>query len=214
MLAKENDALIEFWYDFASPYCYLAASRIEALLEKYSFRIIWRPILLGPLLRQRQMNPSSFQNVSPQEACYRQRDIERLCRTYDLPLAWPSTYPRSSLLAARLALIASREDWCSAFTHAIFHANFAEDRDIANETVIADILLSLGRPVDQDLKRAVLPETKEALKARVEQAPRKGIFGAPSFIVSGELFWGNDRLDQAVGWASHNDNWRAEDNVG
>ncbi len=197
---------LEFWYDFASPYAYLAASRIEALVSATGaappIHLAWRPFLLGPIFRRRAANPSPFQEAGPEERRYRHRDIERLCHLYGLALKWPSTYPRGSLLAARVTLVAAEEGWGGAFTRAVFHANFVEDRDIAAEGVVAAILRDLGRDADPILARATAPEVKAKLAAQVEQAIAIGIFGAPSFIAGdGELFWGNDRLEQAIAWA-------------
>lgn len=191
---------LEFWYEFASPYAYLAASRIEGLIAGKPIRVVWKPFLLGPIFKRRSSNPSPFQEAGPDEARYRRRDIERHCKLYGLPLAWPSVYPRGSLLAARMALVAADEGWCGAFTRAVYQASFAEDRDIASEPVIAQILDALGRSPASDLPRANAPENKACLVARTDEAIAKGIFGAPSFVINGELFWGNDRLEQAIAW--------------
>ena len=113
----------------------------------------------------------------------------------------PSTYPRSGLLAARVALVAADEGWAPGFTRAAYHANFAEDRDIAAPEIVAGIIAALGREPAAVLARALSPDNKARLVARGEEAIRRGIFGAPSFLVGDELFWGNDRLDQALAWA-------------
>jgi 2-hydroxychromene-2-carboxylate isomerase len=194
---------LEFWFEFASPYCYLTAPRIEALAAAAGVTIAWRAFLLGPVFQKRAHNPSVFQGAPPPEARYRQRDVERLCVDYGLPLRWPSRYPRTSLLAARVALIAADEGWAAPFTKAVFHANFAEDRDIAEPAVVAPILRALGRDPDAVIARATTDTNKARLKGDVEQAIALGIFGAPSFITAdGELFWGNDRLEPALAWAS------------
>ncbi|HKW52443.1 MAG TPA: 2-hydroxychromene-2-carboxylate isomerase [Stellaceae bacterium] len=194
-------ATVEFWYEFASPYSYLAAARIERLAAGSLIGLVWRPFLLGPILAQRAHDPSPFQNPTPAQRRYRWRDVQRLCAAEALPLRHPSTYPRNGLLAARVALIAAAEGWGPAFTRAVYHANFAEDRDIAAQAVIADILAALGRDVAAVLERAKSAENKAKLKAQGEEAVRRGVFGAPSFLVGDELFWGNDRLDTALAWA-------------
>jgi 2-hydroxychromene-2-carboxylate isomerase len=193
---------LEFWYEFASPYCYLSAARIEALAAPAGLTVVWRPFLLGPIFQRRAHNPSAFQDSPPPEALYRRRDVERLCVDYGLKLTWPSRFPRTSLLAARVALIAADEGWAAPFTKAVYHASFAEDRDIAAEPVIAEILSELGRAPAPLIARATTPENKARLVAQVEQAGAHGIFGAPFFLIpNGELFWGNDRLEQAIAWA-------------
>ena len=194
---------IEFWFDFASPYSYLAASRIEALLDASGLRfaLAWRPLLLGPIFKRCAANPSPFQEAGTEERRYRRRDIERQCLLYGLALTWPSTYPRGSLLATRVALVSAGEGWCDVFAKAVFQANFAEDRDIAAEPVVSALLRSLGQPAEEIIARAASAETKARLAAQVERAIAAGIFGAPSIVLGGELFWGNDRLEQAIAWA-------------
>jgi len=194
---------LAFWFEFASPYCYLTAMRIEPLAAAAGVRVAWQPFLLGPIFQRRPNQPSPAQDAPPPEARYRQRDVERLCLDYGLPLTWPSRYPRISLLGSRVALLAADEGWAPAFVKAVYHASFAEDRDIGTETVIAAILSALGHAPDPVIARATTPANKARLAAQVEQAVAAGIFGAPSFIAAdGELFWGNDRLEQALAWVA------------
>jgi 2-hydroxychromene-2-carboxylate isomerase len=196
-----HGATIEFWYEFASPYSYLAAARIERLVAGTAIRLDWRPFLLGPILAQRAHDPSPFQNPTAAQRRYRWRDVQRLCAAETLPLRLPSAYPRNGLLAARVALIAVAEGWGPAFTRAVYHANFAEDRDIATREVIAAIVAALGQEPGAVLERAERAENKARLKAQGDGAIRRGIFGAPSFLIGDELFWGNDRLEAALAWA-------------
>lgn len=198
----KNPGVIEFWYEFASPYSYLAAARIERLAAERAIRLDWRPFLLGPIFQRRPHDPSPLQHPSPAQRRYRWRDLQRLCAAEGLALRLPSAYPRNGLLAARTALIAIDEGWGAEFTRAAYHANFAEDRDIAAAEVIGAVVAALGREAAAVLERATAPANKARLVARGEEAIRRGIFGAPSFLVGEELFWGNDRLDQALAWAA------------
>jgi 2-hydroxychromene-2-carboxylate isomerase len=191
---------LSFWYEFASTYSYPAAMRIEAAAEAAGVAVEWRPFLLGPIFARQGWNDSPF-NLYPDKGRYMWRDLERICADAGLPLRHPSAFPRNGLLAARIALVAADEGWCPAFTRAVYHANFAEDRDIGTSAAMAGILESLGRPAGQLLARAATAEVKERLKAQTADAMARGIFGAPSFTVGTELFWGNDRLDQALQWA-------------
>ncbi len=193
--------VIEFWYEFASPYSYIAAARIDRLVAGTPIRLDWRPFLLGPILAQRPHDPSPFQNPSPAQRRYRWRDVQRLCAAEGLPLRLPSTYPRNGLLAARVALVAADEGWAPGFTRAVYRANFAEDCDIAARGVVEGIIAALDRDPALVLERALSPDNKNRLAARGEEAISRGIFGAPSFVVGDELFWGNDRLEQAIAWA-------------
>lgn len=192
---------IAFWYEFASPYSYVAASRIERLAHDRGLAITWQPLLLGPIFSRRENNATPFQNSGVVQNRYRRRDVERLCALEGLPLSWPTRYPRSGLIAARVALVAIDEGWGPAFSRAIYHANFVEDREISDVPVVAEIVDRLGHGADGVLARAQAPENKARLAAQVESAIANGIFGAPSFMVDRELFWGNDRLEQALEWA-------------
>ena len=129
------------------------------------------------------------------------RDLERVCEGYSLPFQRPSQFPRSSLLAARVACLGRGESWLPDFARAVYHASFADDRDIADPQLIGDIIASLDLPAEELLARAEEDSTKSALKSQVERARELGIFGAPSFTVEDELFWGNDRLGDAIAWA-------------
>lgn len=193
---------MDFWYDFASPYCYLTAMRIDAAAEGAGVRVAWRPLLLGPILGRRWPGAPAFQQAPPAMARYRRTDVERHCRAYGLALRWPTTYPRGSLIAARVALVAGDEGWGEAFAKAVFSASFAADADIAAEGVVAGIVASLGRPAEETIGRASAPENKRRLSEQVEAAVEAGVFGVPSFVAGGELFWGNDRLEMALAHAS------------
>lgn len=193
-------ARLVFWYEFASTYSYPAAMRIERCAAAAGVAVEWRPFLLGPIFQRQGWRDSPF-NLYPAKGQYMWRDLERLCAAEHLPLRRPSAFPRNGLLAARVALITNEEGWCADFTRAVYHANFAEDREIADAAVIGGILQSLKRDPAPILERAGSTAIKERLRAETEEATARGIFGAPSFTVGDELFWGNDRLEQAIAWA-------------
>jgi 2-hydroxychromene-2-carboxylate isomerase len=188
---------LEFWFDFASTYSYLTAMRIERVCAEKGIALSWRPFLLGPLFKQQGWSTSPF-NVYPVEGKYMWKEMERHARKQGLiHYRKPSEFPRNSLLAARVAVAAQNERWLGDFIRQVFRAEFEQDLDIGNPKVISEILTSLGEPAERWLERAQSEETKSALRARTEEAQRKEIFGAPSFIAKGELFWGNDRLEEA-----------------
>jgi 2-hydroxychromene-2-carboxylate isomerase len=190
---------IQFWFEFASTYSYPAAMRIEQAAEARGVTIEWRPFLLGPIFAAQGWNDSPF-NIYPAKGAYMWRDLERVCANYGLPLRRPSRFPRSGLLAARIACAAEGATWLPEFVRAVCRANFAQDREISDRAVIAELLDALGEPAATLIERAETGEAKGRLRARTEEAQRRGIFGAPSFIVAGELFWGNDRLEDALDW--------------
>ncbi len=189
-----------FWYEFASTYSYVAALTIEREAVAAGVALAWRPFLLGPIFAKLGWSTSPF-NLQPAKGRYMWRDLERLCARAGLPWRQPSVFPRNGLLAARVATLGVAEGWGAAFSKAVFQANFAEDREIAEPDTLRGILAALGQPADDILARAGAPEAKQRLRERTEEAQRLGIFGAPSFQAAGELFWGQDRLAEAVHWA-------------
>ncbi len=191
---------LEFWYEFASTYSYLAASRIEKLADEQGVAVQWRPFLLGPIFAAQGWTSSPF-NIFEAKGRNMWRDMERQVDTLGLKLVRPSAFPRNGLLPSRVAMIGAGESWGPAFTRAVYHANFAEDRDIADAAVIGALLHDLKLPADEILQRAQTTENKDALKHQTARAIELGLYGAPSFTVGKELFWGNDRLEQALDWA-------------
>ena len=191
---------LDFWFEFASSYSYLAVMRIEPLARAAGVTVKWRPFLLGPVFLSLGWNDSPF-NIYPPKGRYMWRDLARLAARYGLPFKVPSRFPRNGLLAARVALAGAEEAWIGDFARAAMRANFAEDRDIADPAVIRAILADLGLPADALLEQAASADTKLALRRQTERASELGLFGAPSFITpDGELFWGNDRLEDALDW--------------
>ena len=130
------------------------------------------------------------------------RDLARICEAEGLALKLPPVrFPQNGLKAARLALVGETDGWTPSFTRAVFVANYAEQKDISDDATLTAILAALDVDADPAFAAANAPETKEALKAQTAQAELRGLFGAPSFTVGDELFWGNDRLETALAWA-------------
>ena len=192
---------LEFWYEFASTYSYPAAMRIEALAAEAGVEVVWRPFLLGPIFGEQGWNDSPF-NIYPAKGRYMWRDLERICAAQGLPFAPPDPFPQNTLLAARVALVALAQDWGEDYCRAIYAAEFGDGRNIGETETIADVLTALGRDAEAAMRAAQGDDVKAALRANTGEAQRLGIFGAPSFVTAdGELFWGNDRLEQALRWA-------------
>jgi len=192
--------VVEFWFEFASTYSYLSVMRIERAAEAAGVDIEWKPFLLGPVFLALGWNDSPF-NIYPPKGRYMWRDLERLAEKEGLPFRRPSRFPRNGLLAARVALVGVEEGWLAPFARAVMTANFAEDREIGEEAVIVEILGTLGLPGAEVITRAQADANKLALRCQTERAAELGLFGAPSFRVGEELFWGNDRLEDALAWA-------------
>lgn len=192
---------VAFWYEFGSTYSYLAASRIEDVAGAVGIAVHWRPFLLGPVFSKLGWNDSPF-NLQPAKGRYMWRDMERLTAKYALPFRRPSVFPRNGLVAARIAILAEAEGWCPDWSRAVFAANFAEDADIADSAVLAGLLEVMGQDPGRVLGEADAPATKQRLRDQTAAAEAAGIFGAPSFLVGDELYWGNDRLGDAIALAA------------
>lgn len=193
--------VVDFWFDFASTYSYPAAMRLDALAQAAGVAIRYRPFLLGPIFKAQGWDTSPF-NLYEAKGRYMWRDLERLCADLGIPFKRPAPFPQNSLLAARVALAGDGESWREEFCRGVFRAQFAEGRRIDDPAVISDILKAVGAPQRPTFDLAGSDPIKARLRAQTEEAGRLGMFGAPSFITEdGELFWGNDRLEQAIGWA-------------
>jgi 2-hydroxychromene-2-carboxylate isomerase len=192
---------LDFWFEFASTYSYPAAMRIGGLARDAGVAVRWRPFLLGPIFASQGWDNSPF-NIFPAKGRYMWRDLERLCASLSVPFQKPRQFPQNGLIAARIALSALDEGWGEEFVTAVYRAQFGEGRVIGDPAVIRDILLNLKRDPKAAFERTQTDEIKGRLRAQTEEAKERGIFGAPSFTTAdGELFWGNDRLEQAIEWA-------------
>ena len=195
-------ASLRFWFEFASPYSWLAAMRIGAEAERLGVTVTWQPFLLGPIFAERGWPTSPFL-LYPDKGRYMWRDVERQAAKYGLTLRRPDRtpggiFPQNGLLAARLCLIGLDEGWGEAFARAVFAAAFSERRDISRQDALAPLIAAQGAEPEAAFAAAAAPATKARLRAAVEEARRLHIFGTPSFTVGGELFWGNDRLEDAL----------------
>lgn len=187
---------LTFWFEFASTYSYLSAMRIGGMAAGRSVAVTWKPFLLGPVFAAQGWDTSPF-NIYPAKGRYMWRDMERICAARGLPFRRPDPFPQNGLKAARLALAAAEQNRIEAFTKTVFQAQFGDGADISSDAVLQGCLRRAG--LDEALMlRARAPAIKSALRAQTEEAIAAGIFGAPSFISGAELFWGDDRLEQAL----------------
>lgn len=194
---------LTFWFDFASTYSYLSAMRIEKLATDKDVEIIWQPFLLGPIFKAQGFETSPF-NVFEIKGKNMWRDLERQAEYYGLPaFTKPEPFPQNGLRAARIATYYAGEEWVPEFIKSIFYAQFAKAAQIT-DALIVDSLNKLGQDGETLLHQAKSDQAvKDKLRQVTEDAIEKGLFGAPSFVTQdGELFWGNDRLEQAIAWAN------------
>jgi len=190
---------VEFYFDFSSPYGYLASEKIEALAAKHGRSVDWHPILLGVVFKQTGAVPLTS---VPLKGDYSRRDMARSARFHGIGFRMPSTFPIATQAAARIVLWATQRDGglAAKTVHSLYRAFFVDDIDISNADAAAAVAASCGG--DAAAARAAVddPAIKDALKRENEQAMGKGVFGSPFFIVDGEPFWGLDHLDQVDRW--------------
>lgn len=190
---------IEFWFEFGSPYSYLSVMRIEDEARRLGVRIGWKPFLLGPILQALGKRPSIEEK---ERGTYMWQDLARQARKYGLRWIRPSTFPRLGVMPARVALLGAEEPWVGEFCRRVMELNFVLDRDINQTAPLAEILTKLDYPGAEIVEAAQAEPIKARLREQTEEARTKGIFGAPNFFVGTEMFWGNDRLDDALALAS------------
>lgn len=186
-------ATLEFFYDFVSPYSYLASTRVEAEAARVGGTVRFRPFLLGGVFH-------ATGNKAPIEIAAKGRhmvtDLGRWARRLGVPFAWPARFPVLTVLPLRAAFAAEKAGQLVPYTHALFRAYWADGRDISDPAVVQDAATKAG--LDGAALVAAAPDYKDALKAQTQEAVDRGSFGAPTFFVGQELFVGNDRLDFAV----------------
>ena len=191
---------LEFWFEFASTYSYLTAMRIGDMAIQAGVDLFWQPFWLGPIFRAQGWDTSPF-NLYPAKGRYMWRDMERLCAARGLPLTPPDPFPQNSILAARVALLALKRPEGPAFCQSVYMAEFGQAAQISDPVVLSGLLEGCGLPASM-IEEAGADAVKQALRDQVARAQELGIFGAPSFVVGGELYWGDDRLADALDFAA------------
>ncbi len=188
---------LDFWFEFGSNYSYLSVMRIEQEAARLGVRVRWQPFLLGPIFRSFGWDTSPFV-LQKAKGEYVWKDMVRECRKYGLPWTRPSTFPRTALLPLRVALVGAEQSWMGEYCRRVMLLNFAADRDIDSVEVVNDVLTQLELPTQQIIAQAQSDTNKLNLRVQTETAKAKRIFGAPTFFAGDEMFWGNDRLDDAL----------------
>ncbi|MBL4615889.1 MAG: 2-hydroxychromene-2-carboxylate isomerase [Magnetovibrio sp.] len=192
---------IDFWYEFASPYSYLSAMRIEAEAARHQIVVNWKPFLLGPIFRQLGYQDSPF-NAQPAKLQYMWRDMKRCCDAQGLAFKRPDPFPGNAVKAARIAILGADQNWGASFTKGVFEAYFGRGDDMACEDVLRTILTAVAADnIDDIWGLAFSDGNKARLRLQTEHASTLNIFGAPTFLRDQELFWGNDRLENALAFS-------------
>ncbi len=192
-------APIDFYFDFSSPYGYFAAAKIDALAAKHGRSVSWRPLLLGAVFKVSGQQPLS---TIPLKGSYAKHDMLRSARWFELPFKIPTKFPINTIAPCRAFYWVHDQDAALAkqFALALYHAYFAEDRDISNPDVTIHVAVKLG--IDKNALATALNDAavKERTRNEVDAAIERGVFGSPYIVIDGEPFWGADRLDQIERW--------------
>lgn len=190
---------IQFYFDFASPYGYMAATKISALAAKHGRVVEWKPILLGVVFKVTGAVPLPS---APLKGDYSRRDMERSARLFKVPFNLPSKFPIAGQSPARViySLEAQGAIRQEEVTLALYRAYMVDDRDISSPETTADVAASVGLDRQKILDVIADPVMKEKLKLETEGAIARGVFGSPYVIVDGEPFWGFDRLEHVDRW--------------
>ena len=192
---------IDFWFSIGSTYTYLSVMRIEEVIRKAGVSMRWRPMDVRSIMVE--MNNIPF-TTKPLKAHYMWRDVERRAAMYGHQWSGVPPYPLQHLsLPNRIALLGTREGWCQDFVKAAYRTWFVGGRDVSLEPALAEILAEIGQDGARAIAWATSEEGKLALQQETEAARRLGIFGSPTFAVGSEIFWGDDRLKNAISWARH-----------
>lgn len=182
---------ITFFWDAASTYSYLAATQIEAFAKTHGATVEWKPFLLGKAFEATgNRMPASV----PAKAKYLFKDVKLWAKYYGVPFRMPKVFPVHSVLALRVCIAVSRLRGNQEFTLKLLNAYWAEEQDISQPEVVSALVAAEGLDVAQVMEAATSPAVKDALKANTEEAVSLGVFGAPTFFIDGQMFWGNDRL--------------------
>ena len=195
------DDHIDFWFTMGSTYSYLSVMRLPDIERSSGIRVRWRPFHLLVILQE--MNHVPFAD-KPTKAAYMWRDIERRAAMYGIPVSLPAPYPvKNSMLANLVAMIGMQKGWGVDFIRAAYRRWFQLGQETGSEPNVLESLRDIGQDPAQVLASADSDSARAALLAETRLAKERGIFGSPTFVVGRELFWGDDRLADAISWSRY-----------
>jgi 2-hydroxychromene-2-carboxylate isomerase len=189
---------IDFWFSMGSTYSYLSVMRLPELEQSTGLPFRWRPFHLLTILEE--MNHVPFAD-KPAKSAYMWRDIERRAAKYGLPVRVPAPYPaKQSVIANLVATVGMGEGWGEDYVRAAYRRWFQLGQETGSEPNVSESLSDIGQDPARVLAVADSDDAKAALAAETDAARKLGIFGSPTFVVGRELFWGDDRLADAISW--------------
>jgi len=188
---------IDFWFSFGSLYSYLSIMRIGDVARQTGVTIRWRPFSVRTIMVEMDNIPAK----KPIKLAYSWRDVERRAVMYGIGFTARPPYPlKNSDLGNRIATLAAGEGWCAEFTRAAYWRWFQDGQEAGSEPNNSAALRDIGQEPERVLAQAEAPEIVRAYQAATDEARALGIFGSPTFVARGELFWGDDRLADAIAW--------------
>jgi len=184
---------LEFYFDFVSPYSYLAMTQLPAVLAKHDAQLVFKPVLLGALHQAQDMPSPAF---IPNKAKWIYRDCHLWADYYKQPLAWPKQFPFNTMFVLRACIYIqmTQPEKAKEFIEKTFNAIWQDGLDVNDEQAVQKHLSDLGFDVSDILQGCQKQEVKDALKQSVGDAHQLGMFGAPAFKVNDDVFFGQDRL--------------------
>jgi 2-hydroxychromene-2-carboxylate isomerase len=189
---------IDFWFTMGSTYSYLSVSRVADVERSTGMTFRWRPFHLLIILQEMKHIPFADK---PTKSAYMWRDIERRAAMYGIPMKLPVPYPaRQSVVANLVAIVGMRENWGADFVRAAYRRWFQRGEETGSEPNVSESSRDIGQDPERVLTLANSDDTKAVLTAETDAARELGIFGSPTFIVGRKLFWGDDRLADAINW--------------
>jgi 2-hydroxychromene-2-carboxylate isomerase len=193
-------AVIDFWYSIGSTYTYLSVMRLSDVSRSTGVAFRWRPFNVRHIMIEQNNIP--FKD-KPVKTAYMWRDVERRAHHYRLFPKLPAPYPLPGLvLANQIAVLGAAEGWGESYTRAAYRRWFEGGEPAGEEPNISGSLSEAGQNPDRALELAQSPPIVAALSEATDEAMALGVFGSPTFVVAGEVFWGDDRLDDAIRWAN------------
>jgi 2-hydroxychromene-2-carboxylate isomerase len=193
--------MIDFWFSIGSTYTYLSVMRLAEIARDTGIAFRWRPFSVRQIMLEMDNIPF---RTKPVKAAYMWRDIERRAAMYGLRARVPAPYPLAQWdVANRVAVLAAREGWVGDYARATYRRWFVDGAEPGSEPNLSDSLREIGQEPALVLARTAGAEIGDAYEAATDAARALGIFGSPTFVVGGELFWGDDRLDDAIAWHRH-----------
>jgi 2-hydroxychromene-2-carboxylate isomerase len=193
--------MIEFWFSIGSTYTYLSVMRLAEIERASGIRILWRPFSVRQIMIEMDNIPF---RTKPIKAAYMWRDIDRRAAMYGLKARVPAPYPLQQWdTANRVAVLGAEEGWVANYAQATYRRWFEDGQEPGSEPNLYDSLHEIGQDPSRVVAQAASPEVGAAYEGATEEARQLGIFGSPAFVVGRELFWGDDRLEDAIAWHRH-----------